>query len=121
MSYTITDPLDHEPPERQGTWPYSPESTKVDLVHAVIADGVDVTTLSRYALSEPAIAMVLNGQTVRTRREVHALYVMGMEGAESVACALIAGMCRSLGITREMGLARVAETFDRLRAEGKDL
>lgn len=121
MNYHATDPLTFQPPPRKDVWPYDATSTKVDLAHAVMADGVDVTTLSRYRLGEPAIAIVLNGQTVRTQREVHGLYVMGIEGALSVACAVIAGMSRAQGITHEMGFIQVAETFERLRAEGKDL
>lgn len=120
MNYHVTDPATFQPPQRKDVWPYDAASTKVDLAHAVMADGVDVTTLGRY-LSEPAIAVVLNGQTVRTQREVHGLYVMGIEGALSVACAIIAGMSRAQGITHEMGFSQVVETYERLRAEGKDL
>lgn len=117
----ITDPADIPAPTRKGVWPDDPTSTKVDLANGVIASSVDVTTLDRYALSEAAIAIVLNGQMVRGAKHVSALYVMGMEGAASVACALIAGLGRAQGITQEMAFAQVADLFAALRAQGKDL
>lgn len=117
----ITDPRDIPAPTRKGVWPADPTSTQVDLLNAVMASSVDVTTLSRYAMSEAAIAIVLNGQMIRGGRDVAALYVMGMEGAASVACALIAGMARAQKVPVDAAFAQVSALFDRLRAEGKDL
>jgi len=104
-----TDPRQFARPieEPSDGWPHDRTSDYVNLHHAVLAHSVDTTPLGRDVAGQPSVALVVAGEVALTQAEVYALFVVGEQGAWSIAGALIRAMSDGLGVSQDEGLGRM--------------
>jgi hypothetical protein len=104
---------------RTGNW--QEDLSHVDISKAVMADGVDVVTLKSLAFGQPAIALSIEGEVLLTNEQVSYQFLLGEDGMVSVLCAVVAGLARVKGVTREMVYDAITQRTEQLRTEGLDV